>query len=164
MPCPTSQTRSVVICDWPRRFFKLPFRELYLHLLVPSRCWASFFFFYHYWPQMLHWIELYACFWVICYFSCQLDTSWIIKKEGTSAEELPLSDWPMGMSVRTFSWLIVNMWGPGSLWVMPSLGRYSFHLLDTGPLCCLPLGMTGWLAWSLQGVPCVHLSVGTLVL
>lgn len=46
----------------------------------------------------------------------------------------------------------------------PRILILTFHLLDTGPLCCLPLGMTGWLAWSLQGVPCVHLSVGTLVL
>lgn len=39
----------------------------------------------------------------VLYLFCQLDTSWIIWKEGTSGEELPLSDWPMGMSVGAFS-------------------------------------------------------------
>lgn len=35
----------------------------------------------------------------VIYLFCQLDTTWIIWKEGTSVKELPLSDWPTGMSV-----------------------------------------------------------------
>lgn len=49
----------------------------------------------------------------------------VIWEEGTSNEGLPPSDWPVERPVsRTFSWLVIVVWGPSPLWMVPALGRW----------------------------------------
>lgn len=46
-------------------------------------------------------------------------SSWQAQKEGTAVEELPPSDWLMGMPKGTFSWLLID--GEWSIppWAVP---------------------------------------------
>lgn len=44
------------------------------------------------------------------------------KQGGTSTEEISPSDWPVSKSVVACLWLMIDVEGPNSLWVVPPLG------------------------------------------
>ena len=64
---------------------------------------------------------------IILSFSCQLDTNLesVTWERGISAEKSLSSDWPVDVSVRHFSLLLVGVGGPSSLWAVPSLGKWA---------------------------------------
>lgn len=48
---------------------------------------------------------------------------WVSWKEKISNEDFPWSNWPMTMSVRELSLLMIDVRGPSPLWAAPSLGN-----------------------------------------
>lgn len=49
-------------------------------------------------------------------------------EERTSVEELLILEWPVGMSVRAFSYLAIDVGGLRSLWAAPSPGSWAWDV------------------------------------